>query len=85
MSPVRGGSVNDWIDCLRIGDGDDARRLRERRSHAPVRLGRVDLRARPRGAGDEEVAVRVDCALRSVERKLEKRIRLPWTAGGTSS
>ena len=54
MSPEPDGSVTVWIDRLRVGDDVAARRLWERYFHALVRLARADLRAKPRGAVDEE-------------------------------
>src|SRR6516165_6697424 len=54
MSPEPDGSVTGWIDRLRVGDDVAARRLWERYFHALVRLARADLRAKPRGAVDEE-------------------------------
>ena len=54
MSPEPDGSVTSWIDRLRVGDDVAARRLWERYFHALVRLARADLRAKPRGAVDEE-------------------------------
>ena len=54
MNPEPDGSVTGWIDRLRVGDDVAARRLWERYFHALVRLARADLRAKPRGAVDEE-------------------------------
>ena len=54
MSLEPEGSVTGWIDRLTVGDDLAARRLWERYFHALVRLARADLRAKPRGAVDEE-------------------------------
>jgi DNA-directed RNA polymerase specialized sigma24 family protein len=54
MSPETAGSVTGWIDHLREGDDVAARRLWERYFHELVHLARARLRAKPRGAFDEE-------------------------------
>src|SRR5262249_46477133 len=48
------GSVTCWIDHLRAGDDIAAQRLWERYFQELVRLARAKLRAKPRGAIDEE-------------------------------
>jgi DNA-directed RNA polymerase specialized sigma24 family protein len=54
MSTESEASVTVWIDRLRDGDALAAQRLWERYYHQLVRLARADLRAKPRGAVDEE-------------------------------
>ena len=54
MSPDTEGSVTGWIDHLRAGDDMATRSLWERYFHELVRLARANLRAKPRGAVDEE-------------------------------
>ena len=54
MSLEPEGSVTGWIDHLRAGDDIAAQRLWERYFHELVRLARAHLRAKPRGAVDEE-------------------------------
>ena len=54
MSLEPEGSVTGWIDHLRAGDDIAAQRLWERYFHELVRLDRAHLRAKPRGAVDEE-------------------------------
>ena len=54
MSTDSEGSVTGWIDHLRAGDDVAAQRLWERYFHELVRLARANLRAKPRGAIDEE-------------------------------
>ena len=54
MSLEPEGSVTCWIDHLRAGDDVAAQRLWERYFHQLVRLARANLRAKPRGAVDEE-------------------------------
>jgi DNA-directed RNA polymerase specialized sigma24 family protein len=54
MSVEPEGSVTRWIDYLRVGDDIAAQRLWERYFHQLVRLARANLRAKPRGAVDEE-------------------------------
>ena len=88
MSPEPDGSVTGWIDRLRVGDDVAARRLWERYFHALVRLARADLRAKPRGAVDEEdIALSAfDSSCRGAERGRSPRLddrdslwRLPVT------
>ena len=54
MSTEPEGSVTGWIDHLKAGDDIAAQRLWERYFHELVRLARANLRAKPRGAVDEE-------------------------------
>jgi DNA-directed RNA polymerase specialized sigma24 family protein len=54
MSLEDEGSVTCWIDRLRAGDDIAAQKLWERYFHRLVRLARANLRAKPRGAVDEE-------------------------------
>ena len=54
MSLEPEGSVTRWIDHLKAGDDVAAQRLWERYFHQLVRLARANLRAKPRGAVDEE-------------------------------
>jgi DNA-directed RNA polymerase specialized sigma24 family protein len=54
MSIESEGSVTGWIDHLKAGDDIAAQRLWERYFHELVRLARARLRAKPRGAIDEE-------------------------------
>ncbi len=48
------GSVTIWVDALRAGDPEAARRLWQRYFQSLVRLARSRLQARARGAADEE-------------------------------
>jgi DNA-directed RNA polymerase specialized sigma24 family protein len=61
--------------------GEEVRRLFEL---LPDDTLRVMALLKMEGYTNEEIAASLDCALRSVERKLE-RIRLLWSAGGPSS
>jgi DNA-directed RNA polymerase specialized sigma24 family protein len=54
MSTEPEGSVTGWIDQLKAGDEIAPQRLWERYFHELVRLARANLRAKPRGAVDEE-------------------------------
>jgi DNA-directed RNA polymerase specialized sigma24 family protein len=54
MEADHSGSVTHWIDALRSGDNEAARKLWQRYFESLVRLARSRLRARARGAGDEE-------------------------------
>jgi hypothetical protein len=89
MSTEPEGSVTRWIDHLKAGDDIAAQRLWERCFHELVRLARADLRAKPRGAVDEEEDIALsafDSSCRGAERGRSPRLddrdslwRLPVT------
>lgn len=54
MSPKEPGSVTRWIDGLKLGDDEAARRLWDRYFSSLVRLARKRLGEVPRGQADEE-------------------------------
>ena len=54
MSTGSEGSVTGWFGYLKAGDDVAAEQLWERYFHELVRLARAHLRAKPRGAVDEE-------------------------------
>src|SRR5690349_11656138 len=54
MSPKAPGSVTRWIDGLKLGDDEAARRLWDRYFSSLVRLARKRLGEVPRGQTDEE-------------------------------
>ena len=56
MAVENGHSVSAWIESLKSGDGDAARKLWQRYFEALVRLAQQRLRRAHRGPADEEDA-----------------------------